>query len=47
VKPVVPKLTACDLRTALTGSKNSETRQSEARASAAESAAKSFENCEL
>lgn len=47
IKPVAPKVTACDLRTALTGIKNSETQQKEARARAVDSAATIFENCEL
>jgi hypothetical protein len=53
VKPVVPKLTACDLRAALMGGKNSETPQREERADIVESSATSFEdhpsfdNCEL
>lgn len=45
--PVVPKLTACDLRTALTGGKNSAAARSEARTRVVETAATSFENCEL
>ncbi|HEX8088227.1 MAG TPA: hypothetical protein VF762_05205 [Blastocatellia bacterium] len=45
--PVVPKLTACDLRTTLTGGKNSSVSLSEARARVAETAVTSFENCEL
>jgi hypothetical protein len=43
----VPRLTACDLRTALTGGKQAETRQREARVRVIETPALSFENCEL
>ncbi|HEX8184888.1 MAG TPA: hypothetical protein VF747_09065, partial [Blastocatellia bacterium] len=47
-RPVVaPKLTACDLRRALTGGSNTETRQKEARLRVIESAAASSENSEL
>jgi hypothetical protein len=48
VKPMAaPKLTACDLRTALTGEKSAEIRQSESQAHEAESFTTSFDNCEL
>ena len=48
VKPArAPRLTACDLRTALTGVKHAETRQREARVRVIETPALSFENCEL
>ncbi|MFP5261675.1 MAG: hypothetical protein ACLGJB_07195 [Blastocatellia bacterium] len=45
--PVVPKLTACDLRTALTGGKDSAAAQSESRSRVVETTVTSFENCEL
>ena len=48
VKPVVaPRLTACDLRKALTGGANTEKRQRETRVRAVESSAISSENSEL
>jgi hypothetical protein len=47
VRPAAPKLTACDLREALTGVRNSEAPQAETRVRVVESAATGFDNCEL
>ena len=47
VKVAAPKLTACDLRRALTGGANTETRQKETRVRVIEGSEVSFENSEL